>query len=156
MEQEVTMLNLFNLMMDVKSDVKALGDNLHEEIQQVREDLHEEIQQVREDLHEEIQQVREDLHEEIQQVREDLHEEIQQVREDLHEEIQQVRQDLGAEMKEIRSEIQELRYDIIRLDRRVSHIELQLEQLQLYSWNDARRISFLERFFRYNKKINML
>ena len=145
MEQEITMLNLFNLMMDVKSDVKVLGENLHEEIQQVREDLHEEIQQVREDLHEEIQQVREDLHEEIQQVREDL-----------HEEIQQVRIDLGAEMKGMRSEIQGLRYDIIRLDRRVGRVELQLEQLQLYSWNDEKRISVLERLFRYGKKINML
>lgn len=145
MEQEITMLNLFNLMMDVKSDVKVLGENVHEEIQQVREDLHEEIQQVKEDLHEEIQQVREDLHEEIQEVREEL-----------HNEIQQVRIDLGVEMKGIRSEIQELRYDIIRLDRRVGHIELQLEQLQLYSWNDGRRISVLERFFHYGKKINML
>ena len=123
MEQEITMLNLFNLMMDVKSDVKVLGENLHEEIQQVREDLHEEIQQVREDL---------------------------------HEEIQQVRIDLGAEMKGMRSEIQGLRYDIIRLDRRVGRVELQLEQLQLYSWNDEKRISVLERLFRYGKKINML
>ena len=121
-------------MMDVKSDVKVLGENLHEEIQQVREDLHEEIQQVKEDLHEEIQEVREEL----------------------HNEIQQVRTDLGAEMKGMRSEIQGLRYDIIRLDRRVGRVELQLEQLQLYSWNDEKRISVLERLFRYGKKINML
>lgn len=123
MEQEITMLNLFNLMMDIKSEVKVLGGNLHEEIQQAKGDLHEEIQQVKEDL---------------------------------HEEIQQVRIELGAEIKGIRGEIQELRYDIIRLDRRVGHIELQLEQLQLYSWNDERRISVLERFFHYGKRINML
>lgn len=123
MEQEITMLNLFNLMMDVKSDVKVLGENLHEEIQQVREDLHEEIQEVRKELHEEIQGVREELH---------------------------------GEIKGIRSDIQELRFAITCLDRKVSHIEVQLEQLQLYSWNDAKRISVLERFIHYGKKIKML
>jgi uncharacterized coiled-coil DUF342 family protein len=121
---------------DLKGDVDALRDEMHEEFEKVRQETRQEFAQVREETRQEFARVREETRQEFAQVRKETRQEFAQVREETRQEFAQVRQ----EFEQVRQRFEEVDQRFTRMEQRIAdegtatrrHFDIVAEEMRGY------------------------